>query len=324
MKASGFILWLSGLSVVAVLIGYQGVGTVTAAVAAAGWGLAFVTLFHGLPLVADAVAWRSLFQSPKPLGYSTAIRIRWIGESVNQLLPAAQIGGDFVRARLAFHSRVPGVPAGASVVADLTLGVLTQIIFSLLGLLLLIGVDGVQGTVPVAVIGICIVSVLLFLFYKVQHVGLFGFLSRILEFVARGREWMPLVGSAKALDEHIVRFYQRRRDVLLFCAFRMFGWLAGAGEVWLALYCLGHPVTIWEAVMLESLTHMIRSAVFFVPGALGVQEGGLMVLGALIGLGPETALALSLVKRVRELAWGLPGLVAWQVSEGRWRTRRRA
>lgn len=316
MRVSGFILWLVGLTAFATVIGYQGVGTVTAAVAAAGWGLLFVTLFHVVPLVADAAAWQSLFQSPKPLGFASAIRIRWIGESVNQLLPAAQIGGDFVRARLAFHCRVPGVIAGASVVADLTLGILTQILFALIGLTLLARVDGVEGTLVLAVIGICMISVLLALFYKVQKFGLFGFLTRILQFVARSREWMSLVGSAKALDDSLVNLYQRRRDVLFSCAFRMFAWLVGAGEVWLALYFLGHPITIWEAVILESLTHMIRSAAFFIPGALGVQEGGMMVLGGLIGLGPETALALSLVKRVRELTLGLPGLVAWQVSEG--------
>ena len=321
MRLSGFILWLVGLTAFATLIGYQGVGTVTAAVAMAGWGLLLVTLFHVAPLVADAAAWRSLFQSPKPLGFTTAIRIRWIGESVNQLLPAAQIGGDFVRARLVFHCGVPGVVAGASVVADLTLGILTQILFSLIGLVLLVRVDGVQGTLVPAIIGIGIISVLLALFFKVQKSGLFGFLTRVLEFIARGREWMLLVGSSKALDENIISLYRRRRDVLLSCGFRMFAWFAGAGEVWLGLYFLGHPITLWEAVMLESLTPMIRSAAFFVPGALGVQEGGIMVLGALIGLGPDTALALSLIKRVRELTLGLPGLVAWQVSEGVWRTR---
>ena len=33
-----------------------------------------------------------------------------------------------------------------------------------------------------------------------------------------------------------------------------------------------------------------------------------------INLAPDVSLALSLVKRVRELAWGLPGLAAWQLS----------
>jgi hypothetical protein len=51
-----------------------------------------------------------------------------------------------------------------------------------------------------------------------------------------------------------------------------------------------------------------------VPGALGVQEASLIVLGSVIGLTPDVSLALSLVKRFRELAWGLPGLAMWQLN----------
>jgi uncharacterized membrane protein YbhN (UPF0104 family) len=97
----------------------------------------------------------------------------------------------------------------------------------------------------------------------------------------------------------------------------------GAGEVWLALHFLGQPVTWLEAVLLESLGQAVRSTAFAVPGALGVQEGGFLVLGRLLGLPPEVALAVSLVKRVRELLLGVPGLLAWQLAAGRRLLRRR-
>ncbi len=101
-------------------------------------------------------------------------------------------------------------------------------------------------------------------------------------------------------------------------AWRWVGWVAGIGEVWLGLYFLGHPVGLADAVMLEALGQAIRGAAFAIPGALGVQEGGFVLLAGLIGLDPQTGLALSLVKRVRELGLGLPGLVAWQWAESRW------
>jgi hypothetical protein len=58
-----------------------------------------------------------------------------------------------------------------------------------------------------------------------------------------------------------------------------------------------------------------------VPNALGVQEGGLVLLGGMFGIGPDAALALSLVKRGRDLVIGVPALLAWQLVEGRraWR-----
>jgi hypothetical protein len=65
---------------------------------------------------------------------------------------------------------------------------------------------------------------------------------------------------------------------------------------------------------MEAVTEAVRSAAFVVPGALGVQEGGYLVVGAWLGLGPDVALAVSLVKRVREVVLGVPGLLAWQLQ----------
>jgi uncharacterized membrane protein YbhN (UPF0104 family) len=61
----------------------------------------------------------------------------------------------------------------------------------------------------------------------------------------------------------------------------------------------------------------VRSVAFAVPGALGVQEGAYVVIGLLFGLSPQDALALSLLKRARDLVIGAPALVIWQVMEGR-------
>ena len=63
------------------------------------------------------------------------------------------------------------------------------------------------------------------------------------------------------------------------------------------------------------------------PGALGVQEGGFIVICRAFGLAPEVAIALSLVKRLREVVLGVPALIAWQRLES-WpplaRTKRQA
>ena len=98
---------------------------------------------------------------------------------------------------------------------------------------------------------------------------------------------------------------------------QMMAWTLGAVEIWLALYFMDIPVTIADALLLESLILAVRAAAFFVPGAGGVQEGAFVLLGAVIGIGPEVALALSLIKRVRELVIGAPALIAWQVAEGK-------
>ena len=64
-----------------------------------------------------------------------------------------------------------------------------------------------------------------------------------------------------------------------------------------------------------ALVQAIRGAAFAIPGALGVQEGGYLLLAPLAGLTPDAALALSLAKRARELLLGLPGLLYLHLSE---------
>ena len=129
----------------------------------------------------------------------------------------------------------------------------------------------------------------------------------------RSDGWSALSANAAALDGAIRGFYADRRRLGTSGVWHVLSWLLGAGEIWLALRFLGHPVGLATAVVIESLGEALRTAAFTVPGALGVQEGGFLVLGRLFGFTPDVALALSLAKRVRELALGVPGLVAWQL-----------
>ena len=82
-------------------------------------------------------------------------------------------------------------------------------------------------------------------------------------------------------------------------------------------YFMGNPVSFREALILESLTMAVRVVGFVIPGALGVQEGGFLLVGGLLGLSPEICLALSLVKRARDLLLGVPALAGWHFLEGR-------
>jgi hypothetical protein len=94
-------------------------------------------------------------------------------------------------------------------------------------------------------------------------------------------------------------------------------WIANASEAWLVLRLAGRPLGFGAVLAMEGLLYAVRSAAFAVPNAVGVQEGAYILLGAGFGVTPETALALSLLKRGRDLVIGLPTLIAWQLAEGR-------
>jgi len=115
----------------------------------------------------------------------------------------------------------------------------------------------------------------------------------------------------------------RRKTRVLYCLFwQLVSWTVGATEIWLALYFLGHPISAPESIMIEALIQASSSAAFAVPGALGVQEAGIVLFGHMLGLTPEIAAALAVIRRCRDLLLYIPGLIVWQVEEGRWLLKR--
>lgn len=300
----------AGLVLMTVLVAYNGAGEVLTALSTAGSGLLVVALFHLVPMFADTLGWRRLLHSRLPA--LTLMRLRWIGESINGLLPAFQLGGSVVKAQLASRRGVAPSLAGASVVVDVTTLAGTQLLFTLVGLGLLIAHLGGRGLVLPSVLGLLIMGLLVGSFVAVQRRGLFAGLARMLGRVGRGGRWTALASGAEALDESVVHLYRDRVAIAGASFWHLLSWVLGAGEVWLALRFIGHPVDLLTAVLLESLGQAVRVAAFAVPGAMGVQEGGYLVLGRAVGLAPETCLALSLSKRVREVILGVPGLLAWQ------------
>ena len=315
-----------GVCLITGLIVWSGAADVLRVVATIGWGALIVSVFRFALLIFDTLSWRAVLDDATRPSLGRLFWVRWIADSINTLLPVARIGGEFVRARLLARERVgaessgpiPGAVAGASVMVDVTAGIVTQFLFSVVGVVaFIILVRGDAGDSVSLLAGLALFGLGLVIFYKLQHAGPFLKLARWVEAMAGDANWLRMTGGAAALDGAVVDLYRRRLAVVHCCFWRIVGWTAGAAEVWLIMCFLGHPISLMEAFVLESLGQAARSAGFLVPGGLGVQEGGFMLVGAQLGLTPELALALSLVKRVRELAIGAPGLIAWQITEGR-------
>ena len=310
----GTLPWLLGLGLVAGLIAASEVDQVTAAVALAGWSVGLIGLTHLGTLLADTLGWRALLEPAQQPPLRLMILKRWIGSSVNGLLPVAQVGGEFVRAHLLTRAGISGPVAGASVVVDVTAGLVTQVAFVLLGLGLYLAVQGDAAWLLRAATGIALFSLLLLGFGLIQRRGLFLRLARILERTARGRAWQGLVRSGADLDREIMARHGDRTRLVICAAWRLLGWLWGSAEVWLAFWLLGHPVSVAEALIVESLAQATRSVGFMLPGGLGAQEGGIVAGALMLGIGPDLGLAVALLKRARELAYGVPGLIAWSLT----------
>ena len=133
--------------------------------------------------------------------------------------------------------------------------------------------------------------------------------------------WRTLEGVA-GLDQTLSQVYTLRGKLVVAGVHHLAAWSLGAGEVMIAAWALGHHIGFGQSYVIESLAQAVRTTAFFVPGAVGVQEGGFVLVSALFGIPADIAISISLTKRVRELVLGIPGLAAWQWREHRHRRRR--
>jgi len=297
---------------------------VFAALAAAGWGLPLIALFHLLPLALDGAAIHVLFTRGAPGGtWRNTLLARWAGESANSLMPLGQVAGPVVMARDLSRRGMPLPDGAAAVTVSTTLQALAQIVFGLLGIALLVARARVgseagneaRGAMMAAVLAASgVLAAILLSFYWVQRRGLFGGAVRAFARLSdrHGSRWLS---RAEEIDRAVEHTYRRGASAAASFLWSLAGWLVGTGEVYLALWFIGSPVDWLDALLLESLGQAIRGAAFAIPGALGVQEGGYVLLAPLAGLTPQAALALSFAKRAREILLGVPGLVYIHRSE---------
>ena len=94
-------------------------------------------------------------------------------------------------------------------------------------------------------------------------------------------------------------------------------WFISGLESWVGLQFMHQPRSVADVLVLESLVFAIRSIAFFIPLGAGIQEGGYVLIGSLLGIPAPLALAVALLKRGRDLCIGVPALLFWQGIEVR-------
>jgi glycosyltransferase 2 family protein len=309
---------LAGLALATGLIAWQGIHEILAALAVAGIGILWASLFHIVPMALNAAAWQALLPGASRPGLVFFTWAVWVREAVNGLLPVARIGGELVSVRLLTGRGVRTGPAVASLVVDMMLCILVQFFYTVLGLWLLLGRTDDSEAIGATVAGLLVMVPIIGGLALVQRLGFFELLARVFRTLF-GHRFDHLVRGAAPLDKAVRLAYRRPRRILLCFLWQAVAWVVSAGEIWLALYYLGHPVRIADAILIDAITLAVSSAGFIVPGAIGIQEGAFLVIGQVLGLPPEVALALALARRARDLILFLPALLAWQVAEGkRW------
>jgi len=298
------------------MLGAAGLGHVLHVAGRIGWGGFLVYCAYSIA-VAGLLggAWAA---SAPPLAVTPNLaRFTWarlVREGASDVLPFSQVGGLVIGIRMLIARGLPGPLVNAAALVDLTTEMAGQIVFTLFGIagfILLRSGNGHAELLTPILIGTGVMIALMAAFFAAQRWALGlgrALLSRMLPSVGEG---LGDVGT------ELARIYGERRRVVLALAFNVAGWIASAAGAWIALRLMGMKMPLINVLVIESLIFVLRSVAFAIPGALGVQEAAYVLLGPLLGLAAPAALALSLAKRARDLAIGLPALLAWQVGESR-------
>lgn len=313
----GIFLGLVGLFIATGVIAWSGYEQVLDALHRAGWGIVWTSLFHLVPMVACILGWQALLPGRAKASKAFFLYVLWIRASINNLMPVARIGGEIISVRLMIKHGIRKSPAIASTVVEITLSIIAQFLFVLLGVVLFMMAMS-AGSLAAQLIGGLVVTIPAIAgMVWIQKVGFFSLFDKLFHVLFKDK-WRRFAGSGAKLD-HAVRTMYRRRGKVFYCLVMQFlSWALCSVEIWLALHFLGHPLPLVDCLMIEALIQATGSAAFLVPGALGVQEAGFLLFGSMLGLTPEIAAALAVIRRCRDLILYVPGLIVWQIQEGRW------
>lgn len=312
MQIARLVVGLLGACLLGWLLLRLDVSSVINALGHAGW------LGFGLVLAAGLVLTCCLSSGLYPLISehisATAVLVsRQVRDSAGDILPFTQVGGMAAGIRVLVLAGVRPPLAIAAGMVDVTTELLAQSLFILLGLFLAAPV--MQANPHWApYVGWLVGGTLLF------ALAILGFALAQLAGSHMAEKMVPAASfgaSAAAFREAVHALYRRRGRVGLSVALHLLGWCASGVWLWVVFRVLGYRLALPSAIAIQALLEGLRSAMVFVPAAVGVQEAGYAALAPLFGLPVEAGLAASLLRRARDICIGVPVLLTWQWVEAR-------
>jgi putative membrane protein len=319
LKRLTYLTGLAGLLLLIGLVVHAGLPDILRAFARAGWPLLLLVPAHLIPLALDAQGWRVLLRPIDPERRATLPFLLWIAsvrEAIGRLLPAASIGGEVVGIRLSRLRLQDTTAVAATVIIEVLITVVVQYLFCGLGLVLIIHSAAGAAQLWTYFVGLLLsFPIPIVMFVALRHGALFARVEAIAKRLLGMENRLAMRLDGVRLDSEVRNLFNQPGRLARTLAWQLAGYVIGSAETWFALQLLGHPVDIGTAIAVEALTQVVRHATFFVPGGLGLHEAGVMLLASLAGITSDVGLSLALIKRMREVLFGIPALLSWQWVE---------
>ena len=269
------------------------------------WQFVLICVPYAAIMAVDTLGWRFAFARDRA-PFWRLYRARVIGEALNIVTALGSVGGEaakawLVREDVSYEESVPSV-----VIAKTTITI-AQALFLCLGVVVAWSALDVSSEILRAMLWLLFVEVL-------AVAGFFG--AQVSGLVARGGRLLKTFGvidnvaGAQRLDAALRGYYRNEwRRFGLSVAFHFMGWMLGALEALIMLVALGVDASMVTATAIEALGSGVRFATFLVPANLGAFEGANAAAFGALGFGASAGLAFSLVRRARQTAWVVIGVL---------------
>lgn len=312
-RVAQLALLLAGALLLISLIRRIGAERLVADLRRFGWGLGAIIAFELVIDASNTLGWRRTLTETPAVGFLRLYWIRLAGTAINQLTPTATVGGEFVKAM--FLGPALGTPATvASLIAARMSYAIGQAALVLIGLVaLLTRLEGAPELAAAVIAGFVASLAGVLGFIALQRRGLFAGLAR---WAARLRLRPTLLARLEsgggALDAQLAALYRDRpRAFVASVGWHVVGQLIGLAQLWCILRWLNAPAPLVTCLAIEAFAIVADSAMFFVPGRVGVQEGGRVLIFTALGMSAATGLAAAVIIRLAQLGSAALGLAAY-------------
>lgn len=297
------VLFGVGLALFGWYVRRVGVTEIASALRQLGWAAPLVLVPYGVVYLVDCLGWRWTLPARLPVGFWSLLRIRWAGEAVNNVVPSAYVGGEAVKVFLLGQRGVPGPVATSAAIVSKSAQTVAQIGFiALAALALLLIAPNQPGLKPALAVVLVGGSATVAVLFWLQQRGVFRTFLAVADRLKVGADWLRDRRSGwLETDQTIGTYYREHRGrFLASVASYLGGWLLDSVEIYLVAHLLGQPINALQAIAVEAFTGVAKMMGMWIPGALGVQESGLLLAGRWAGLPEPFCLAYAVLRRGRE------------------------
>jgi len=309
MKFAGLAAFLVGACLLLALVVHAGFAPVLSVLGTMGaQGRILISLAH-LPIIALlGLAWWMIYRSGMRPAFPRFVWARAVRDASAEALPFSQLGGYAIGARALSLAGADATAAGASTFLDLILEFAAKLPYVVLGLALLAWSRS-EEIVSAALLALCLGALLALPLFRAP-------LQKLIRLKLFQR-WQGVRAMRRRAALALGRMTAKGEGFATSILLHLVCWVLGAGETWLIFHVMHTAAPLDASLVIDRLVGAIRAASFFVPGAIGVQEGGYILLCGVFGISPATALAFSLARRARDLLIAAPVLLSWQWREAR-------